>query len=242
MSAQSLFSKKNIESQQPDTRRGLMEELNLPPEFIAFVRRNTRNIQIVLISVVVLVLAWVFYDYYTELQEKKGASLLASGLQAESSEQRVQTLESVISDYGRTDAARWSRLELAHIDYKEGRYEAAAAKYKEILDALPATSPLAPLTRLNLAQSYELAGQYDQAIVQYGKLKQAAGFTSQALLGLGRVHMAKDDPAQARQAYEELLASLEENPDPVIKSQVEAKLTVLDAGRSATPPQAEENK
>lgn len=242
MSTQSLFSKKNIESQQPDTRRGLMEELNLPPQFIAYVRKNARNLQIVVISVVVLVLGWVFYDYYTEMQAKKGASLLASGLQAESSEQRVQLLEAVINDYGRTDAARWSKLELAHIDYREGRFEAAAAKYKEILDAVPAASPLAPLTRLNLAQTYEQAGQYDQAIAEYNKLKQAVGFTNQAYMGLGRMYMVKDDPAQARKIYQELLTSLEETPDPAIKSQVEAKLSLLDANKPATSSQVEENK
>ena len=63
MSAQSLFSKKNIESQQPDTLTGLMEEMNLPPGLIAFVRKNSRSLQIGLTCIVVLVLAWVFYDY-----------------------------------------------------------------------------------------------------------------------------------------------------------------------------------
>ncbi|KPJ99878.1 MAG: hypothetical protein AMJ60_03415 [Desulfobacterales bacterium SG8_35] len=242
MSAQSLFSKKNIQSQQPDTRHGLLEELNLPPELIAFIRKNARNIQIVLISVVVLVLAWVFFDYYTEMQEKKGASLLATGLQTESTEQRVQVLENVIKDYGRTDAARWSKLELAHLDYKEGRIEAAAAKYKDILDAVSADNPLVPLARLNLAQSYEQAGQYDLAIAQYNLLKKSSGFTDQAYLGLGRIYMAKEDRVQARKAYEELLGSLEDAPDPVLKSQIEAKLVSLDAGKTASSSQPEENK
>jgi predicted negative regulator of RcsB-dependent stress response len=138
MSAQSLFSKKNIQSQQTDSRRGLLEELNLPPALISFIRKHSRNLQIGLLSVVVLTLGWIFFDYYTEMQEKKGTSLLASGLQTDSVEQRVQVLENVIKDYGRTDAARWSKIELAHLDYNEGRFEAAAAKYKEILDALPA--------------------------------------------------------------------------------------------------------
>jgi predicted negative regulator of RcsB-dependent stress response len=192
---------------------------------------------------VLLVLAWVFYDYYTQMQEMKGASLLASGLQTEATEQRVQVLENVIKDYGRTDAARWSKLELAHLDYKEGRFEAAAAKYKEILGDLPAASSLAPLTRLNLAQSYEDAGNYDEAIAQYTQLKKSAGFTDQAYLGLGRMYMAKEDPAQARKAYEELLASLgEETSDPVLKSRIEAKLALLNAGTAVSPAQPEENK
>jgi len=242
MSTQSLFSKKNIQAQQPDTRRGLLEELNLPPAFIAFVNNNARNLQIGLICVVVLVLAWIFFDYYTGMQEKKGASLLASGLQTELTEQRAQILENVISDYGGTEAARWSKLELAHLDYNEGRFEAAVAKYKEILDDLPADSFLAPLTRLNLAQSYEQAGQQDQAITQYNLLKKSIGFTNQAYLALGRIYMAKEDQVQARKVYEELLVSLEDITDPALMSHVEAKLAMLDAGKPVITSQPEKNK
>ena len=242
MSAQSLFSKKNIQSQQTDSRRGLLEELNLPPALISFIRKHSRNLQIGLLSVVVLTLGWIFFDYYTEMQEKKGTSLLASGLQTDSVEQRVQVLENVIKDYGRTDAARWSKIELAHLDYNEGRFEAAAAKYKEILDALPADNSLVPLTRLNLAQSYEEAVQYDQAISQYNLLKKSTGFSNQAYWALGRIYMAKEDPIQARRTYEKLLASLKEDADPALISQLEAKLATLDAGEPAVSSHPEENK
>jgi predicted negative regulator of RcsB-dependent stress response len=242
MSTQSLFSKKNIQTQLPDTRRGLLEELNLPPGLITYIRKNARILQIGLICVAVLILTWIFFDYYTEMQEKKGASLLASGMQIESTEQRVEILEKVIKDYGRTDAARWSKLELAHLDYKEGRFEAAAAKYKEIIDDLPAENSLAPLTRLNLAQTYEQAGQYDQAIIQYDLLKKATGFTNQAYLALGRIYTVKEDPVQARKTYEELLKSLEDTADPLLISQVEAKLASLGADKEVISSQPEENK
>jgi predicted negative regulator of RcsB-dependent stress response len=242
MSTQSLFSKKNIQSQQPDTRRGLLEELNLPPAVITYIRKNARNLQIGLICLVVLVLAWVFYDYYTEMKEKKGASLLASGLQEESTDQRIWVLEKVINDYGRTDAARWSRLELAHLDYKNGRFEAAAAKYKEVLETLPVKTSLVPLTILNLAQSYEEADQFDQAISQYSLLKKSPGFTNQAYWGLGRMYLAKQDKEQARKTYEEFLSSLDDTSDPGLMSQVEAKLASLDAGRPAISSQPETNQ
>jgi predicted negative regulator of RcsB-dependent stress response len=242
MSTQSLFSKKNIDTNQIDKREGLMEELNLPPKFIAFVRKNSRNLQIVLIGVVVLILAVIYYDYYSGSQEQKAASLLATGLQTEAADQRQNVLENVINEYGRTDAARWAKLELAHLDYKEGRYEAAAVKYKEVLDALSSDNSLVPLTRLNLAQTYEQAGQYDQAIAQYNLLKKSKGFSSQAYFGLGRMYMAKDDPAQARQVYVELFNSLGETPDPALKSQVEARLAILDETAPVNTTQPEEKK
>lgn len=242
MSAQGLFSKKNIESQQPDTRTGLMEELNLPPEMISFVRKNARNLQIGLICIVVSVLAWVFYDYYTELQENKGASLLASAMQTEAIEERMQVLENVINDYSRTDAARWSKLELAHLDYQEGRFDAAIAKYEGILAKISADSSLVPLARTNLAQSYEETGQYDLAIAQYNLLKKSTGFTEEAHLALGRIYTAKDEPAQARKEYEELLSTMRDGADPQLRSMVQALLVSLGGEKVITTSQPEENK
>ncbi len=242
MSAQSLFSRKNIKSQQTDTGRGLLEELNLPPALISFIRKNSRNLQICSICIVFLAVGWIFYDYYSGMQEKKGASLLASGLQNESTEERVYVLDNVIREYGRTEAALWARVELAHLDYKEGRYEIAAEKYSEILDELSADNPLAPLTSLNLAQSYEQAGQLDQAIAQYNTLKNNTGFSNQSYLGLARIYKAKKDPAQARMAYQQLLIGLEDTPDPVLKSQVEAYLAALDKDSPTNTSKPEENK
>lgn len=242
MSAQSLFSKKNIASQQHDSSRGLLEELNLPPGLISFIRKNSRKLQIVLVCAVILVVGWILFDYYSNVQERKGASLLASGLQSESDEQRIQVLQQVIDEFGSTDAARWSKIELAHLEYREANYEAAAAKYKDIIDELSTDNPLQPLIRLSLAQSYEQAGQLDQALAQYNLLKKSIGFADQAYGGLARIQMAKGDLAQARAAYLELLKILEEEQDPFMKSQVEAKLAAIDSNIPASSSQSEENK
>jgi predicted negative regulator of RcsB-dependent stress response len=242
MSAQSLFSKKNIDSQQPDTRTGIMEELNLPPGVIAFVRNNARNLQIGLICVVVLVLAWTFYDYYTERQENKGASLLASAMQIEATEERVQVLGDVINNYSGTDAALWGKLELAHLDYQEGEFDAAVVNYEEIIAKLPADSSLVPLARINLAQSYEETGQHDQAIAQYNLLKKSTGFKEEAYFALGRIYKAKNDLSQARKEYEELLSAMEDEVAPQLRSRVQALLNSLGGEKKITAAKPEENK
>ena len=235
MSTQSLFSKKNIKSQQPDTRRGLLEELNLPPEVISFIRENARSMQISLICVAMFVLGWIFYDYYAEQQENKGASLLASAMQVDSPEERMWILKDVIKDYSRTDAALWSKLEMGHIDYQEGKFNEAAARFKETLDELASSSSLGPLVRLSLAQSYEENNQYDQAIAQYKILQKEAGFKQQANLALGRIYMVKGEKSQARKIYEELLQGLTDESAPALKSKVEAKLASLDLPASTSP-------
>jgi predicted negative regulator of RcsB-dependent stress response len=241
MSAQSLFSKKNIQSQQPDTRTGIMEELNLPPEVISFIRKHSRNLQIALVAVVVLVLAWVFYGYYSDKQERDAASLLATAMQAEATDEQIQLLDKVISDYSGTDGALWSRLELAHIDFQEGRFEEAIAEYEKILGEISADNSLVPLVKMNLAQSYENVVQYDQAITQYSKLKVSSGFAGEAYLSLGRIYTAKGEPEMARKEYEELLSSMGDEIDPQLKSSIQA-LIVSVGGQETAPAQPEEAK
>lgn len=234
MSAQSLFSKKNIESQKLDTRTGIMEELNLPPEVISFIRKNFRNLQICLIIFVILLFSWIFYDYYSERQENKGASLLTSAMQIEATEEKLQVLGEVVAEYSRTDAALWGKLELAHLDYQKGAFDAAVVKYEEIIAKLPADSSLVPLVRINLAQSYEEAGQHDQAIAQYNLLKKSTGFKEDAYLALGRIYKAKGDFSQARNEYEELLSAMEDDVDQQLRSKVQALLNSLGAGKDIT--------
>ena len=234
MSAQSLFSKKNIKSQKPDTQTGIMEELNLPPQVISFVRKNAQYLQIGLACTVVLILAWVFYDYYTEKQENESASLLAAALQVEEVEQRSSMLDSVASEYSRTDAALWATIELAHIDYQEGRFDIAAAKYEEIAGTLSADSSLLPLVRLNLAQSYEETGNYDKAVSQYTLLKKINGFKEAAHLALARIYIVQEKSSLARQEYEELLSGLNDEADPQLRSRVEAIIASL-GGEGSTP-------
>jgi len=242
MSAQSLFSKKNIESQKLDARTGIMEELNLPPEIISFVRKNTRTLQIGLIFFVVLVFSWIFYDYYTDHQENNAASLLASAMQIEKTEERLPILEEVVNDFSRTDAALWGKLELAHLNYQKGEFDAAIAEYEKIIAKLPSNSSLVPLVRINLAQSYEEAGQFDQAVAQYNLLKKTTGFKEEAHLALGRIYKAKDDLSQARKEYEELLSTMKDEVDPQLRSKVQALLNSLGAANDITASKPEEKK
>ena len=241
MSDQSLFSQKDIKPIDPERKRDLLDELNLPPKLISFLRENGRNLKIITITISVVVLGWVLYDNYIELQESKGASLLASALQETSATQKAGALANVIDEYPRTDAALWSIVELAHLDYEASRFRVAATRYETILGELPGDSSLAPLVRLNLAQSYEELQDFDKALGQYKLLKVETGFSKEAYLALGRVYVMQNEPDAARRVYEEYLNSLGEEPDPAIEAQIQAKLAFLTAGQpAASQPQPEE--
>ena len=115
--------------------------------------------------------------------------------------------------------------------------------YGEIIAKLPADNSLVPLVRINLAQSYEEAAQYDQAIAQYNLLKKSTGFKEEAHLALGRIYKANDEPSKARKEYEELLSTMEDDADPLLsRSMVQALLISLGGEKIITASKPEENK
>ena len=77
MTQKSAFDKDNIKSKliQPEAQTGLLEELNLPPKIVSFIRKNDKQLKAGIIGIVVIVLGWVFYDYYTEQQRSKSSSM-----------------------------------------------------------------------------------------------------------------------------------------------------------------------
>ncbi|HKQ80289.1 MAG TPA: winged helix-turn-helix domain-containing protein [Blastocatellia bacterium] len=76
-----------------------------------------------------------------------------------------------------------------------GRFEAAIAKMKQALDI----DPLSPRTGFILGRDYYMAGQYDQAIEQYNKMREI--FPGHALIELGPVYERKGMYDQAVKEY-----------------------------------------
>jgi predicted negative regulator of RcsB-dependent stress response len=146
-------------------------------------------------------------------------------MQTEEAADRIPLLENILNNYSGTDGALWSKLELAHLEFQAGKVEAAIAKYQEILQDISAENSLLPLVRLNLAQGYEEAGQYEKAVTEFQKLKTYNGFMGEAYLGLGRIYTAQGNMAKARQEYEEFLAAMEDGVDPQLRVRVQALLT-----------------
>ena len=239
MSDQSVFSQKDIQPIDPERKRDLLDELNLPPKLITFLRENTRNLQIGAICITVVVLGWVLYNQYTDLQENKGASLMANALQEISMDRKTLVLNDVIKQYPGTSAALWSEVELAHLDYQAARFQEAAARYEAILGELSGDSSLVPLVRLNLGQSYEQLADYGKALGQYQILKGVTGFSKEANFALGRVYVLQGEPDSARRIYEEYLKSLGDESDPLAVAEVQAKLALLQTDQPVAEVQSQ---
>ena len=219
MSEQNTFFQQEILN-KPLQKHGLLEELNLPPKAIKFIRRNKRNIIIGLVCCVLAIVGWSSLSYYLDRQNDRAAALLAEAL-GQGEVERKAGLQGIIADYGRTGSAMWAKVELGHLAFDAQQYDEAIRVYLEVRDDLAKSSPVFPLVQLNLAQSYENKNAFPEALAAYQRLAQIKGFAGEAYLAMGRIHELQKDLPKAKEMYAKTLA--EESVSPALKEKVQAK-------------------
>lgn len=224
MADKSAFDKDAITSINSESRN-FLEELNLPPAVISFIRKNSKQLQIAAVALILATIAYSGVDYYLGNQRQQAASLLAramksDGLQAESQ------LQELVSSYSSSAAARWGQLELGNRAYNAGNFTAAVASYQQVLDDIGKNSPLTPLVYYGIAIAHEAAGDFDQSMHFYELLKDIKGFEPQGYLGLGRIYEAKQLPDLAKENYNKFLA-LENIPAASLTQIIKDKVAKL---------------
>jgi predicted negative regulator of RcsB-dependent stress response len=224
MSKESAFDRKHIETVAVG-RRDILEELNLPPQAISFLRQHARALQIGALCLVLITLGWVAYDGYTEKRQENATALLAEAIREPAGERQMDLLRQVEARYAGTDAAIWSRVQLAHAAAKAGDTREAVTIYQMVLKDIATDNPLTPLIHYSLGQAHEAGGAPDQALPHYQRLTAFPGFAARGLHAVGRIHELQDRPGEAIKAYEQL-AALGEQPG-LEKGFVENKLAIL---------------
>ncbi len=227
MSDQSAFSRKTLENATMPPSRGILEELNLPPQAIKFIRANRQNFIIAGVCVVVAASGWSLYNKYVERREQKGASALTLALKEQDAEARAAALARVTDDFGRTSSAIWARYELAHAAYAEGRFDEALKEYETVLGALSGSNPMRPLVLQSLALAQESSGAVDKALVTYGELAAVNGFKGMGLAAVGRLQEAAGNTAKAVEAYESYLNEPQNPAEAERRAMVEERLAIL---------------
>jgi len=192
-----------------ERKDGILEELNLPPHVIKFIRDNSRNLQIAAACIVLVVLGWTYYDYHIQVKENNAAAALNAAVQEVDDAARGEQLQKVATEFSGTDAARWSRIEQGHLAFKGGDYDAALVIYNEILDDLDDDSPLLPLLVYNIGLAHENSGAKDQALKYYARLAEYKGFEVKGLMSQGRIYELKGEDGEALRVYREASAKKE---------------------------------
>ncbi|MCX5876957.1 MAG: tetratricopeptide repeat protein [Deltaproteobacteria bacterium] len=224
MSEQNTYFQQEILN-KPLQKHGLLEELNLPPKAIQFIRRNKRNIIIGLLCSALAILGWSSLSYYLARQNDRAAALLSEAVGQGAAEQRKVLLQKVLADYGRTGSAKWAKVEMGHLAFDAQQYDEAIKVYLSVRDDLAKSSPVFPLVQLNLAQAYENKNALPEALAAYKGLAEIKGFAGESYLAMGRIYESQKAVPQAKEMYGKVLT--EEGVSPALKEKVQAKLDRL---------------
>lgn len=224
MSEQNTYFQQEILN-KPLQKHGLLEDLNLPPRAILFIRNNRRNIIIGLLCCALAILGWSSLSYYLARQDDRAAALLAEAVGQGTAEKRKALLQKVLDEYGRTGSAMWAKIEMAHLAFEAQQYDEAIGLYLGVRDDLAKSSPVFPLVQLNLAQAYENKNGLPEALAAYQDLAKIKGFAGESYLAMGRIHELQKAVPQAKEMYGKVLT--EEGVSPAVKEKVQAKLDRL---------------
>ncbi len=227
MASESAFEKLHVEEKEKANLSGVLEELNLPPVIVQFVRRNQRAVYAVLIIIVIGVVTWSLYGSYQEKKVNKSSSALAVAKKEPLSIQPA-ALQKVVDDFGGTKASLWAKIELAHGDMKNKNFSQAHERYTDVRGNIKKSSALYPLLTFGAAQASEMDDKFAEAHVEYTSLKAFSGYEGVGYSGIARTLEAQGDINGALAVYEEYLATFTgenlQNPERLL---VLEKITYL---------------
>jgi len=224
MTEHTVFTKKHAETMAQD-KRAILEELNLPPAVVQFIRANGKNIQIAIAVAVLAILGWEGYGKYTATQRNRSADMLYQAMKADGEQRSVQ-LKALSDKYGSRYSGLWGGIEQGHLAFKEGKFQEAASLYEATLGSLSADNPLFPLAQYNLAQAYENLQDQGKAKAAYQKLAGIKGFAGEATLGLARIAESEGKADEARTQFQAYV-SLPETKDGPTKEWAQDKIHTL---------------
>lgn len=227
MSEQSSFNLKQASEEAYIEPSGILDQLNLSPSIVSFLRENKRMIQVLAVVTVVLVVSISLYKSYRENRLEDAASSLSLSMSAEG-EAKVTALKQVMTDFSGTPSALWAATELGHLSMKDDEYSLAAKQYTEVRDQLSDSSPMFGLLSFGIAQAYEAGKEYSESSAAYSVLKDIAGYDKEGYLGMARVLEAQGENDKALAVYEEYLGTfLGGNTNERAKTMIQEKITRL---------------
>jgi len=227
MSEQSAFNQNQVAEETYIEPSGVLDQLNLPPKVVAFLRKNQRILQIIGVVTVVLVVTISLYNSYRTSRLENAASALSLAMNAEG-DARSSSLQQVINDFGGTPSALWATTELGHMAMKDSDYKKAGAFYSQAREENSNSSPMFALLTFGMGQAAEAGKDYAAASTAYADLKNLEGYSGEGYLGMARVFEAQGKKEQALTVYEEYLATFpgESQNDRAIKM-LQEKITRL---------------
>lgn len=227
--SESAFNKRLTAESTMDKVEGLLEHFNLPPKVITFIRANQRIIQIALAILIAAVVIGSLYSSYRQKVREEAASALAKAIDLQD-DGKAEALRKVAEEYSSTSSALWAKVDLAHLDMKNGAYNDASDKYRKVLVDLNKTNPLYPLVLFGIAQSFEADKKYEEASTHYDLLKSIKGFEHIGYAGMGRIEESQGNIDKAIAIHNNFLLSIGDDPSfAQAREEITAKIARLKA-------------
>jgi predicted negative regulator of RcsB-dependent stress response len=227
MSQQSAFDPNQVAEDAYIEPSGVLDQLNLPPGVVKFMRNNKRILQITGILTVIVVVSGSLYNSYRIKRSENSASSLTISMDS-TGETKSKALQQVIAEYSGTPAAIWARTELGHMAMKESDYKKALEHYVAVQDQISKSNPMYGLLTFAAAQAEEADKNYTGASSRYASLKEIDGYKDEGFMGMARVLEAQGEDQKALAVYEEYLGSFlgEEQNEPLTRM-IQEKITRL---------------
>lgn len=208
---------------------GVLDQLNLHPSIVSFIRENKRFLQILGVVTVLLVVTISLYTSYRDSKLEKAASNLAISMEGEGAAKK-EALEHTAADFSGTPSALWAKIELGHMAMKEGEYKTAAITYEKARSDVKNSNPVYGLLTYGMAQAQEADKNYQASSSIYAELKNIEGYKDEGFIGMARVLEAQSEHAKAIGVYEEYLGTfLGEEENIRAKRMIQEKITRLRA-------------
>ncbi len=207
MADRSVFDKIHVDERDKADLGGVLEQLNLPPVVVDFVRDNQRTIFIVLGVISITVVVWALYGSYVDKRIADSSAALAIAQKAEGDD-KIAALQGVIENYSGTASSSWAKIELARHYTDKAEYSSALQYYKDVRQSIKDTNPVYPLVLYGIAQTEESLANYDAALQEYSVLKTTDGFESIGYTSAARIYEVMGNNDSAVKELEQYLGTL----------------------------------
>lgn len=229
MADHSAFEKLHVEERDKADLGGVLEQLNLPPTFVEFVRKHQKTIYIAIGIIAIVVIVWALYGSYVDKRKTESSSALALAQKLEGKE-RLRSLENVATEYSGTGSGIWARIEIARHYMENDDFEKALQSYLTIRESIESDNPLNNLVIFGVAQAHESMGNYDNAAVEYEKLKKIKGYENLGYTGVARIFEVQGKLERAINEYEQYIGTFPGSSETNLeKRYISEKLSALKA-------------
>ena len=227
MASESAFDKRLTEETKMDKVEGLLEHFNLPPKTIDFIRKYQRLIIILIGVVIVAVVTFSLYKSYRQGLVEDASTALSKAMHTDDAD-RAGSLAGVAEKFKSTKSAEWARIELAHLDMKNGDYAAAAEKYFAELKLVGSDNPLHGLLLYGTARAQEAEKKYADSTIQYSLLNKIKGYEPVGYSGLARIEETQGNYEKAYTIYNNYLLTIGDDPAAAsARAEIEARIAQL---------------